>query len=187
MEKEKRRGRKGDGKEGGEESICGWHGLTGLDGSITARAKWFEEVGTRSRRVPVDKPVYTRRKFHGRLMKRQKSLPRLFKRPCPMFDTGGPLASHLHPPLSAPLPPFKPRIASFPPGSTGQPSSAETLMILPIDCCSVLDGYRGEEKRTDRLLQQFPQTIPRTLVNFHREDLGLWLPRIRVTLVRLLI
>lgn len=34
-------------------------------------------------------------------MKRQKSLPRLFKRPCPMFDTGGPLASHLQPP---PLP-----------------------------------------------------------------------------------
>lgn len=87
-------------------------------------------------------------------MKRQKSLPRLFKRPCPMFDTGGPLASHLHPPLSAlpppPLPPFKPRIASFPPGSTGQPSSAETLMILPIDCCSVLDGYRGEEIETNR-------------------------------------
>lgn len=28
-------------------------------------------------------------------------------------------------------------------------------------------------KRTDRLLQQFPQTIPRTLVNFHRGDLGI--------------
>lgn len=42
-------------------------------------------------------------------MKRQKSLPRLFKRPCPMFDTGGPLASHLHPPLSA-LPPPPPSL-----------------------------------------------------------------------------
>lgn len=37
-------------------------------------------------------------------------------------------------------------------------------MILPIDCCSVLDGYWGEEIETDRSsLQRFPQTIPPTL------------------------